>query len=277
MFDIIRNYFTNDWQVLILVSVACASLASGVLSPIVVSSRMAFFSDAVAHSTLAGVALGLLLSLDNPVTLMVGVAIVVALIIASLRQVTTLGLDTLLGVAMAGSLAAGLLLYHKAQGYTGLHNYLFGQVSLLGPTDMWALVFNAVIAIAVGARWGNRFLLLAVSRPLAQARGISVARYEFLLIVLLGLVVSLSVRAVGLLLVNALLIVPAATSRNLARSVRGMFWGSVAVALFSGLCGLFVGDYLKLPPAPTIVVVAVILFIVSQALRPLLGHQAGEN
>ncbi|MCA8918666.1 MAG: metal ABC transporter permease [Planctomycetes bacterium] len=278
MFDVITNYFTNDWQLLILVSVACASLTSGVLSPIVVSSRMAFFSDAVAHSTLAGVALGLLLSLNNPITLMVGVAVVVALIIASLRQVTTLGLDTLLGVAMAGSLAVGLLMYHVAQsGYVGLHSYLFGQVSLLGPTDMWALIFNAVIAIVVGALWGNRFLLLAVSRPLAQARGIPVARYEFLLIVLLGLVVSLSVRAVGLLLVNALLIVPAATSRNLARSVRGMFWGSVVVALFSGLTGLFVADYLKLPPAPTIVVVAVILFFVSQALRPLLGHQSTEN
>src|SRR5690606_653559 len=100
MFDVISNYFTNDWQALILVSVC---LTTGVLSPIVVSSRLAFFSDAVAHSTLAGVALGLLLSLDNPLTLMVGVAIVVALIIASLRQVTTLGLDTLLGVAMAGS------------------------------------------------------------------------------------------------------------------------------------------------------------------------------
>jgi zinc transport system permease protein len=278
MFDVVSNYFTNGWQALILVSVVCVCLTTGVLSPIVVSSRMAFFSDAVAHSTLAGVALGLLLSFDNPLTLMVGVAITVALIIASLRQVTTLGLDTLLGVAMAGSLAAGLLMYHAAEkGYAGLHNYLFGQVALLGPTDMWALVLCAVVAVVVGARWGNRFLLLAVSRPLAQARGVPVARYEFLLIVLLGLVVSLSVRAVGLLLVNALLIVPAATSRNLARSVRGMFWGSVGVALFAGLCGLFVGDYLSLPPAPAIVVVAVLLFIGSQALRPLLGHHVAEG
>lgn len=276
MYEIIANYFTLDWQIPILLSVVCVSLASGVLSPIVVSSRMAFFSDAVAHSTLAGVALGMLLAVDHPATLMIGFGVIVALLIATLRQFTTLSFDTLLGVAMAGSLAAGVLLYHKVKGYAGLHGYLFGQVSLLTWTDFYALLFNASLAILMVLLFGNRFLLLAVSRPLAQARGVRVARYEFLLIILLGLVVSLSVRAVGLLLVNALLIVPAAASRNVARSVRGMFWGSVVVALISGFVGLFGADYLGLPPGPAIVVVAVVLFLVSQALRPVLGHHVSE-
>ena len=276
MFDIITNYFTLDWQIPILLSVICVSLASGVLSPIVVSSRMAFFSDAVAHSTLAGVALGLLLAVDHPATLMIGFGVIVALLIATLRQFTTLSFDTLLGVAMAGSLAAGVLLYHHVKGYAGLHGYLFGQVSLLAWTDFYVMLFNASLAVLMVLLFGNRFLMLAVSRPLAQARGLSVARYEFLLIILLGLVVSLSVRAVGLLLVNALLIVPAAASRNVARSVRGMFWGSVIVALVSGLIGLFGADYLSLPPGPAIVVVAVVLFLGSQALRPVFGHQVAE-
>lgn len=276
MYEIITNYFTLDWQIPILLSVVCVSLASGVLSPIVVSSRMAFFSDAVAHSTLAGVALGLLLSVDHPATLMIGFGVVVALLIATLRQFTTLSFDTLLGVAMAGSLAAGVLLYHHSRGYAGLHGYLFGQVSLLTWGDFYALGFNALLAIVMVLVFGNRFLLLAVSRPLAQARGVKVARYEFLLIVLLGLVVSLSVRAVGLLLVNALLIVPAAASRNVARSVLGMFWGSVAVAVVSGLTGLFTADYLGLPPGPAIVVVAVVFFLLSQALRPVFGHHVSE-
>jgi zinc transport system permease protein len=276
MFEIITNYFTVDWQVPVLLSVLCVSLASGVLSPIVVSSRMAFFSDAVAHSTLAGVALGLLLSVDNPVTLMVGFGVIVALLIASLRQVTTLSFDTLLGVAMAGSLAAGVLMYHQVRGYAGLHNYLFGQVSLLGWGDFAALAFNALLAAALVGVFANRFLLLAVSRPLAQARGVNVARYEFLLIVLLGLVVSLSVRAVGLLLVNALLIVPAAASRNIARSVTGMFWGSVVIAMISGVLGLFIGDYMHLPPAPTIVVIAVLFFFATQAVRLFRGGMVAE-
>ena len=88
--------------------------------------------------------------------------------------------------------------------------------------------------------------------------------------------VSLSVRAVGLLMVNALLIVPAAASRNVARSVRGMFIGSIVVAVVSGLTGLFAGDFLGLAPAPAIVVTAVICFIVSQVLRPFVGHHVAE-
>lgn len=276
MMEVIANYFTQAWQVPILLSVVCVSLASGVLSPIVVSSRMAFFSDAVAHSTLAGVALGLLLSLDNPVTLMVGFAVIIALLIATLRQYTSLALDTILGVAMAGSLATGFLLYYHVKGYSDLHSYLFGQVSFLVWDDVWVLGFNALMSIGVVIFFANKFLMLAVSRPLAQARGVAVARYEFLLIVLLGLVVALGVRAVGLLLVNALLIVPAATSRNVTRTLKGMFWGSVIVAMVSGLAGLFVGDYLGLPPAPAIVVASVILFLVSQVFRPFLGHHASE-
>ncbi|MBX3460915.1 MAG: metal ABC transporter permease [Planctomycetes bacterium] len=274
--DVILGYFTDGWQATILACVVLACLSSGVLSPIVVSSRMAFFSDAVAHSTLAGVALGMLLGFGSPTTTMIGFAVVVALLIATLRQYTTLSLDSLLGVAMAGSLAVGVLLYHRTKGYSDLHGYLFGAVSLLGTQDLVILAANAVLALVMVGLFANRFLLLAVSRPLAQARGVPVARYEYLLIVVLGLVVAVGVRAVGLLMVNALLIVPAATSRNVTRTVAGMFWGSVLVALASGLIGLFGAGWLGLTEGPSIVVVAVVLFIVSQALRPLFGHQVAE-
>jgi zinc transport system permease protein len=276
MIEIVLNYFTVPFQQIILLCVLCVCLSSGVLSPIVVSSRMAFFSDAVAHSTLAGVALGMLLGVGSPVTMMIGFAVIVALLIATLRQYTSLALDTVLGVAMAGSLAVGVLMYQKVRGYSDLHSYLFGSVSLLAIEDLWVLAGNAVIALAMVGLFANRFLLLAVSRPLAQARGVNVARYEYLLIVVLGLVVAVGVRAVGLLLVNALLIVPAATSRNFARSVAGMFWGSVVCAVVAGLSGLFVADWLELAPAPGIVAASVILFIASQLLRPLLGRQIAE-
>jgi zinc transport system permease protein len=264
------------WQQVILLSVICVCVSSGVLSPIVVSSRMAFFSDAVAHSTLAGVALGLLLGLPSPVTTMIGFAVIVALLIATLRQYTTLALDTVLGVAMAGSLAVGVLIYQKVRGYADLHSYLFGSVSLLGAQDLWILAGNAVLSLVIVGLFANRFLLLAVSRPLAQARGINVARYEYLLIVVLGLVVAVGVRAVGLLLVNALLIVPAATSRNFSRSIAAMFWGSVAVALVSGLVGLMLSPVFGFAEGPAIVAASVILFLASQLLRPIFGQHVAE-
>jgi zinc transport system permease protein len=277
MFDIVSNYFTVPWQLTILLSVVCVCISSGVLSPIVVSSRMAFFSDAVAHSTLAGVALGLLIGVGSPVLSMIGFAIIIALLVATLRQYTTLALDTVLGVAMAGSLAVGVLLYQYKRGSADLHGYLFGSVALLGTSDLMIIAASALLSLLLVGLFANKFLLVAVSRPLAQARGMPVARYEFLLIVVLALVVAVSVRAVGLLLVNALLVVPAATSRNIARTVGGMFWGSVAVALVSGLAGLFLSPLFGFSEGPAIVAASVVLFLVSQLLRPLRGHQSAES
>ena len=261
------DFYLSGAGAAVLVCVVLVALASGLLSPIVVANRMAFFSDAVAHSSLAGIALGMLLGTGHPVLGMAAFGVCVALLIATLRQRSPLALDSVLGVAMAGSLAVGLLLYHRVRGYADLHVYLYGQVSLLGWEDAGFLALNAALALMIVLFFANKLTLIAVARNLAQARGVPVAKYEYLLIVLLGLVVSLSVRAMGILMVNALLVVPAATARHVARSFAGLFWVSVAVALVSGLAGLFAGDALELPPAPAIVSVSVILFALAWAIR----------
>lgn len=258
-------YYLGGSGTAVLACVFFVSVASGVVSPIVVTNRMAFFSDAVAHSSLAGVALGMLLGVGHPVLSMVAFGVCVSLLIATLRQRSPLALDTVLGVAMAGSLAIGLVLYHYVRGYTDLHSFLLGQVSLLGWEDSGFLALNALIALGIVGLFANRLTLVAVSRGLAQARGVNVARYEYLLIVLLGLVVSLSVRAVGILMVNALLVVPAATARHVARSFAGLFWYSIAASLFAGIAGLMFGDVLNVPTAPAIVSASVILFAVAWA------------
>jgi ABC-type Mn2+/Zn2+ transport system permease subunit len=204
---------------------------------------------------------------------MVAFGLCVSLLIATLRQKSPLALDTVLGVAMAGSLAIGLVLYHYVRGYTDLHSFLLGQVSLLGWEDSGFLALNALIALGIVGLFANRLTLVAVSRGLAQARGVNVAKYEYLLIVLLGLVVSLSVRAVGILMVNALLVVPAATARHLARSFAGMFWYSIAASLLAGIAGLWLGDVLNVPTAPAIVSVSVVLFAAAWLAARLRGNE----
>ncbi len=277
MNDYVAYYLAGSGSA-VLVSVLCVALASGVLSPIVVANRMAFFSDAVAHSSLAGVALGMLMSAwipgltTLPVLTMAGFGVCVALVIATLRQKSPLALDTLLGVAMAGSLALGLVLYHRVRGYTDLHGFLLGQVSLLGWADAALMAINAAISLALVALFSNKLTLIAVSRNLAQARGVSVARHEYLLIVMLGLVVSISVKAVGILMVNALLVVPAATARHLVRSFAGLFWASMAVSMIAGVAGLLLGDLMNLPTAPAIVSTSVILFAAAWVVGTLRGH-----
>lgn len=267
------DYYVSGSGAAVLASMFFVSLASGVLSPIVVANRMAFFSDAVAHSSLAGVVLGMLLGIGHPVLTMAVFGVCVSLLIATLRQKSALAMDTLLGVAMAGSLAIGLVLYHRVRNYGDLHSYLLGQPSLLGWSDAWILLGNAVIALAMIGLFANKLTLVAVSRNLASARGVAVARHEYLLIVLLGLVVSLSVKAVGILMVNALLVVPAATARHLARSFGGMFRVSIAVSLIAGLAGLLIGDILNVPTAPAIVSASVILFGLAWGVGRLRGAE----
>jgi zinc transport system permease protein len=272
--EIVSGYFTVGWQQIVLLNVLCVAVASGALSPLIVSNRMGFFSDAIAHSTLAGVALGLLLGI-NPVTSMIGAGVVVALLIAAMRQRSGLSVDALLGVALAGSLAIGVILYHFARGFADMHAYLFGRLTFLDASDLIALGGAAVLSMLVVALYSNQFALLAVSRPLAKSRGVKAARYDFILIVLLGLVVSVCVRAVGLLLVNALMVIPAATSKNFARSYRGMCWGALGVSVLASVGGLFAGSSFSIPEGPAIVVLGVAIFLVSYVWR-MATHGMGE-
>lgn len=272
--EIITGYFTVGWQQIVLLNVLCVAVASGALSPLIVSNRMGFFSDAIAHSTLAGVALGLLLGI-NPVTSMIGAGIVVALLIAAMRQRSGLSVDALLGVALAGSLAVGVILYHYASGFADMHAYLFGRLTFLDGGDLIAVGGAGLLSLIVVGLYSNQFALLAVSRPLARSRGVKAARYDFVLIVLLGLVVSVCVRAVGLLLVNALMIIPAATSKNFARSYRGMCWGAMIVSVLASVGGLFLGGAFSIPEGPAMVVLGVALFMASYFWR-MAGHGPGD-
>lgn len=272
--EIITGYFTVGWQQIVLLNVLCVAVASGALSPLIVSNRMGFFSDAIAHSTLAGVALGLLLGI-NPVTSMIGAGIVVALLIAAMRQRSGLSVDALLGVALAGSLAVGVILYHYASGFADMHAYLFGRLTFLDGGDLIAVGGAGLLSLIVVGLYSNQFALLAVSRPLARSRGVKAARYDFVLIVLLGLVVSVCVRAVGLLLVNALMIIPAATSKNFARSYCGMCWGAMIVSVLASVGGLFLGGAFSIPEGPAMVVLGVALFMVSYFWR-MAGHGPGD-
>lgn len=263
MIEQLLGWFTVGWQAIVMGCMVCLGAACGLLSPYVVANRMAFFSDAVAHSTLAGVALGMMVGVD-PVTAMLVCGVVVSLGIAGIKQFTRGGIDSLLGVVMAGMLALGVILYHYNQGFQDLHSVLFGgRVTFLTLQELAVLGGTLALVLGLVFVFGNRWALLAVSRPLAQARGTPVRMLETVLLVLLGFVVGVGVSAVGLLLINAMLIVPAATAKNLVRTWRGLFVASVVCSVLSCVVGLVIGKWADLPPAPAIVVVGVALFLVS--------------
>jgi zinc transport system permease protein len=223
-----------------LVELALLAPMCAVMGVHVVNFRMAFFSDAISHSAFTGVALGLLLGADARLT-MIGFGLAVGLAIVAVGRRTTLSIDTVIGVFFSAVIAFGLAVVSRDRSVArNLQMFLYGDILTIGDAEVWltAALFAALMAFqAVGF---NRMLYVGVNPSLASAHEVPTRTYQYLFAALLSLVVIVSVWAVGVFLVTAMLIVPAASARNLARSAFGTFWWSLVVALTSAVTGLLV-------------------------------------
>jgi zinc transport system permease protein len=244
-----------------------AAILMGVLCPLlgvfVVIRRMSFFGDAIAHSAFTGIALGLLLGVD-PSLGAVGFAVLVALGMGYLQAKSRIPSDTIIGVFFSGAAALGILLIGILQGYrTNLFSYLFGDVLTIGWRDLgWAAMLLAVVAGALIAL-RRPLLQVALNRDVAAVQGVPVAAMEYLLMVLLAVTVAVSIKLIGILLVTALLIIPAAAARNVSSSIRQMFLTATAFGATAAVVGLFSSYALNTASGPTIVLAGIALFIAS--------------
>ncbi len=204
----------------------------------VVSFRMAFFSDAISHSAFAGVALGLIFSI-NPHVAMPVFGILVGLGIMAVQRNSALSSDTIIGVFFSAVMAFGLAVVSRDNAVArDLQQFLYGDILTITENDIRWLI-GLFFALAAFQIWGyNRLLYIGLNPVVAKAHRIKVFFWQYLFAGLLALVVMFSVWAVGVLLVTALLIVPAATARNLARTAGGMFWWSILVSVTSAVAGL---------------------------------------
>jgi ABC-type Mn2+/Zn2+ transport system permease subunit len=244
-----------------------AGLAVGLLCAVVgvfVTLRsMAFFSDAISHAALAGIALGVLLGIA-PIPAAVIFCVAVAIGITFLTFRSDLTSDTVIGVFFSGSMALGVLIIGLQKGYqTDLLSYLFGDILAVSNADVVLSIGLAVVVVGL-IFWRSTLLIkVAFNRDLAQVEGARVVLWDYLFMVLLALTVAVSLKIVGIVLVSALIIVPAATARNVARNFRSLMGVAVVVGLVSALAGLVGSYYLNTASGPTIVVVMILLFIVS--------------
>lgn len=248
-----------------LVLLAPMAAAMGVQ---VVNFRMAFFSDAISHSAFAGVALGLVLSVSAQWT-MPAFGLMVGLGIMAVQRRSTLSSDTIIGVFFSAVIAFGLAVVSRDRNVArDLQRFLYGDILTIGDGDILALIALFVILMAFQACGYNRMLYVGLNPVLAKAHRVQVAVYQYLFAGLLSLVVIFSVWAVGVLLVTAMLIVPAAAARNFARSAGGMFWWAVAVSFSSSVAGLLVSaqDWARTATGATIILCSCLWFLASAAV-----------
>ena len=249
-----------------------AAVLMGALCPLlgvfVVVRRLAFFGDAIAHSAFTGIALGILLGI-GPSIGAITFAVLVAIGMGALQARSRVPSDTIIGVFFSGSAALGILLIGLMQGYrTSLFSYLFGDILGMGWQDLaGSAVLLGLVAITVGFL-RRPLLQVALNRDLAAIQGVRVEMLEYTLFILLAVTVAVSMKLVGIILVTALLIVPAAAARNMSGSIREMFLWSTTLGVVASVAGLFCSYWLNTASGPTIVLSCVVLFLIS-----LIGHR----
>ncbi|MBR2364118.1 MAG: metal ABC transporter permease [Lentisphaeria bacterium] len=235
----------------------------------VVNFRMAFFSDAIGHSVFAGVAIGLLLSVSPAVSMPV-TALIVGGGIMLMKRCSRLSSDTVIGVFYSAVAAAGLALISRNPNVArDMQTFLYGDILTISGGEI-AYLFILSVAFYIFQIFAfNKLMIIGLDEKLAKAHRIKTALYEFIYVALLALTVIVAVRAAGVLLVTALLIVPSAAARNLASSAGKMFFLALATGLFSGITGLLLSaqESINASSGAMIVLVASAIFLVTLFLQ----------
>ncbi|MEQ2867277.1 metal ABC transporter permease [Selenomonas noxia] len=239
----------------------------GLLSTMVVSSRMAFFSDSLGHGAFTGIAIGAIAGIFSPITSLVLFSVVFALLITYIKHRTAASADTVIGVFSSTAIAVGLMIMSRGGGFSKFSPLLIGDVLSITPSDLAGLAAVDAVVLIGWILLFNRLLLLSVNSSLARSRGIFIFAVEAAFAVLLAVVVAVSIQWVGILIINALLVLPGAAARNLARSVKEYHVISTVLALLSGLIGLFAAYYLGIAAGAAIVAAASLFFFLSLAFR----------
>jgi zinc transport system permease protein len=278
-----RGWLPGDFQYPFLIrgflSVLVLAPILGGLSHLVVTRRMAFFSAALGQAALTGVAIGLLLGepLNSPYGGMFGFCLLATLAMVYVKRRATLPPDTLIGVFHALTLGLGLCLLVLLTRQFNVHqveSVLFGSLLTVTDGDLLLLVVVGVVVGGLLIREYNHLLLDSLNRPLASVAGARSIYLEYFFAVLLTLSIVVSLKIIGALLVEALVVVPAAAARNIANSTRSYLIWSIAVAFFAGAGGLAVSTKFLVPTGGAVVLAVSTIFFVTLAVRTMRRRSA---
>lgn len=253
-----------------LVAAVVTGLSAPAVGTFIVQRRLALLGDGLGHVALTGVALGLLTGVA-PLATAVIVAVAGAILIEVLRSIGRTSGDLALAMLFYGGIAGGVLLTNLAdESAATLNKYLFGSIIAMSRTDLAIVVVLAAVVVATTIALRPQFFAVCQDESQARVMGIPVRLYGTLIAVLAAVTVTVAMRTVGLLLVSALMVVPVAASQQLTRSFRATHLAAMAIGLFSAVSGLLFSYQIDTQPGPTIVVIALAVFILAALTRGVL-------
>ena len=240
----------------------------GLLSTMIVTGRMSFFSDALGHSAFTGIAIGAICGLTAPIWAAVVFSAAFALLFSFVRSRSNQAADTLIGVFSSSAVALGIFVATLGGGsFTKYNKYLIGDILSVTPVEIGLLAAVLLTVVLFWILCANRLTLTAIHPQLASSRGIPVGLIQTLFTVAIAIVVTLSISSVGLLILNSLLVLPGASARNISRNLRQYHGFSVLFALLAGMGGLTVSYYLGCSAGAAISLILAGIFAVTFCLR----------
>ncbi|GAA2155692.1 metal ABC transporter permease [Actinomadura napierensis] len=253
-----------DFMRIALVMAVLIGLTAPAVGTFIVQRRLSLLGDGVGHIALTGIGLGLLTG-SSPVLGALVVAVLGAVAIEVLRARSRSGADVALALLFYGGLAGGVILTNVQGGGTSLQSYLFGSISSVSASDLYVVAALALVVLGIVAVFGRELFLLCQDEEVARAAGLPVRFLSVLIAVTAAVTVVIAMRAIGLLLVSALMIVPVAAAQQVTRGFRSTMLLAMGVGVLSAVSGLAGSFEYDLPPGPSIVLLALALFAVAAA------------
>lgn len=262
-FDFMQyTFMKNAFLAILLVSPIFA-----IIGTMIVNKKMAFFSDALGHSALTGIAIGMLLGMTNINISMIIFAVIFALLLNFIKSKTTYGADTIISVFSSIAIALGLAILAQSGSFNKYSSYLVGDILSISESEILYLFVAFILTFIFWFYLFNKINAVSLNSTLAKSKGINVKAMENIFAILIAVMVMISIRWVGILLINSLIILPAASSRNISMNMRSYHLFSIIFALFSGISGLIISYYTNIPTGPMIVIISGIIYFITFGIK----------
>jgi zinc transport system permease protein len=259
LFELINTPFVQR----ALVGGILLGILGGLIGSFVILRRLALFGNSIGHSLLLGAVLAAMLG-ASPTWFLMVFAVVYGLIIIYFSDRTNLGSDTIFNIGISASVALGTIGFTFLPGYrSDLLNLLFGDILTITNTDLVLLTILLLITVVGLGLTLPQQILITLNPDLAKVQGINVKRDRYIFIVLLAVTIGLMIRAVGIILINSFLVIPAATSKLVTNQFVPFLGIAAAIGAFSALLGMVISSGFKLPAGPCMVVVQMVCFFVA--------------
>ena len=262
-FDFMQyTFMKNAFLAILLVSPIFA-----IIGTMIVNKKMAFFSDAQGHTALTGIAIGMLLGMTNINISMIIFAVIFALLLNFIKSKTTYGADTIISVFSSIAIALGLAMLAQSGSFNKYSSYLVGDILSISESEILYLFVAFILTFIFWFYLFNKINAVSLNSTLAKSKGINVKAMENIFAILIAVMVMISIRWVGILLINSLIILPAASSRNISMNMRSYHLFSIIFALFSGISGLIISYYTNIPTGPMIVIISGIIYFITFGIK----------